>query len=157
MRFKLSSEKDPIMPMRPKRPCSHPGCRELTDKGKCEAHQVQQRQQSQSRRDNAHLHLYSTQWKKVRAIVLRGKPLCVECGKLGRLTIATVCDHIIPHKGDMGLFYDYGNLQGLCTHCHAVKTATDDGAFGNSTGKPKVSKACGVDGLPLDPGHHWRT
>jgi len=89
--------------------------------------------------------------------VLRGKPLCVECGKLGRLTIATVCDHIIPHKGDMGLFYDYGNLQGLCTHCHAVKTATDDGAFGNSTGKPKVSKACGVDGLPLDPGHHWRT
>jgi len=145
-----------MSPIKPKRPCTHPGCPELVDSGRCEKHRVQQRLQSQSRRDNAHLHLYSTEWKKIRARKLREDPLCAECEKQGRLVLATVCDHIVPHKGDLTLFYDYDNLQGLCTRCHAVKTATCDGAFGNPTAKGKVSKACGVDGLPTDRNHHWR-
>ena len=144
------------MPVRPKRPCTHPGCRALTDGGRCEAHQKEQRQQSQSRRDNQHLHLYSTQWKKIRAMVSRDRPLCTECEKQGRLVVATTCDHIIPHKGDLTLFYDQDNLQGLCVSCHSRKTAADDGGYGNAKGKAKVGQACGVDGVPMDRGHHWR-
>ena len=47
-------------------------------------------------------------------MVLREQPLCVECQKIGRLTVATVLDHITPHKGDMDLFYRRDNLQQLC-------------------------------------------
>jgi 5-methylcytosine-specific restriction endonuclease McrA len=32
--------------------------------------------------------------------------------------LATVADHVIPHKGDESLFWDAGNLQGLCKRCH---------------------------------------
>jgi len=36
----------------------------------------------------------------------------------GTITIATVADHIIPHKGDEVLFWDEINLQGLCKEHH---------------------------------------
>ena len=31
---------------------------------------------------------------------------------------ATLVDHIIPHKGDQALFWDWRNWQSLCTPCH---------------------------------------
>ncbi|WP_085981300.1 MULTISPECIES: HNH endonuclease signature motif containing protein [unclassified Paenibacillus] len=47
----------------------------------------------------------------------------------GKLEPATVVDHITPHKGDMGLFWDQGNWQPLCATCHSIKTAKEDGGF----------------------------
>jgi shikimate kinase len=38
----------------------------------------------------------------------------VACGE-----VATVVDHIKPHRGDQALFWDKNNWQPLCTHCHA--------------------------------------
>ena len=49
---------------------------------------------------------YDARWRKARALVLQRNPLCAECGKAGRLTPATVVDHIIPHRGDKALFWD---------------------------------------------------
>jgi len=43
---------------------------------------------------------------------------------------ATLVDHIIPHRGDNNLFWDEDNWQALCTECHAIKTAKEDGGFG---------------------------
>lgn len=40
--------------------------------------------------------------------------------------MATVVDHIIPHRGDQKLFWDRGNWQPLCEHHHNVKTMTED-------------------------------
>jgi 5-methylcytosine-specific restriction protein A len=40
-------------------------------------------------------------------------------------------DHIVPHKGDMRLFWDPRNHQGLCERCHNSKTAREDGGFGH--------------------------
>lgn len=40
-------------------------------------------------------------------------------------------DHITPHKGDRGLFWDRNNWQALCKTCHDTKTAAEDGGFGN--------------------------
>jgi 5-methylcytosine-specific restriction endonuclease McrA len=34
------------------------------------------------------------------------------------VTPATICDHIIAHKGDEDLFWDADNLQSLCKPCH---------------------------------------
>lgn len=57
-------------------------------------------------------------------------PFCVECQREGSLEMATVVDHIVPHKGDMDLFWDSNNWQGLCKRHHDKKTATQDGGFG---------------------------
>jgi 5-methylcytosine-specific restriction protein A len=44
-------------------------------------------------------------------------------------------DHIIPHGGDMRLFWNRGNWAALCQSCHSRKTAKQDGGFGNPRGK----------------------
>jgi 5-methylcytosine-specific restriction protein A len=58
-------------------------------------------------------------------------PLCVHCMKADRITASTVVDHIKPHKGNKVLFWDQTNWQALCSSCHGIKTARDDGGFGN--------------------------
>jgi 5-methylcytosine-specific restriction enzyme A len=51
-------------------------------------------------------------------------PLCVACeAEDGRCVAATVVDHIVPHRGDMELFWDVTNWQSLCEHHHNAKTA----------------------------------
>jgi len=40
--------------------------------------------------------------------------------------MATVVDHITPHKGDNDLFWDRANWQSLCESCHNRKTAAED-------------------------------
>jgi len=62
---------------------------------------------------------------------LKCNPLCVECKKQGKITPATVVDHIVPHKGDQEKFWDPNNHQSLCDTCHNRKTAKEDGGFGN--------------------------
>ena len=49
-------------------------------------------------------------------------PLCAECQRHGRVTAATVVDHIIPHRGNMELFWDRDNWDSLCAPCHNKKT-----------------------------------
>jgi 5-methylcytosine-specific restriction protein A len=45
---------------------------------------------------------------------------------------ATEVDHIVPHKGDMDLFWDRGNWRAMSKPCHAAKTVREDGGFGRS-------------------------
>jgi 5-methylcytosine-specific restriction protein A len=51
--------------------------------------------------------------------------------KDGKVTPATVVDHIIPHKGNHELFWDAKNHQPLCKRHHDIKTCKEDGGFGN--------------------------
>ena len=57
---------------------------------------------------------------------LKENPFCVKCYEEGHITMATVVDHIKPHRGDKKLFWDRGNWQPLCEHHHNVKTMTED-------------------------------
>jgi 5-methylcytosine-specific restriction protein A len=50
-------------------------------------------------------------------------PLCVDCKTADLLTAANVVDHIVPHRGDMNLFWSEDNWQPLCKRCHDLKTA----------------------------------
>jgi 5-methylcytosine-specific restriction enzyme A len=45
-----------------------------------------------------------------------------------------VVDHIIPHRGDMTLFWNRKNWQAMSKTCHDKKTATQDGGFGQRPG-----------------------
>lgn len=77
---------------------------------------------------------YGYRWQQARAGYLAKHPLCVICKAKGLIEPATDLDHIIPHKGDMELFWDRTNWQGLCGSCHSEKTAKEDGGFGNPRG-----------------------
>ncbi len=77
---------------------------------------------------------YGYKWRKARERYFRRSPLCVECAKHGWVTEATDLDHIIPHKGNMTLFWDESNWQGLCHSHHSEKTSREDGGFANPTG-----------------------
>lgn len=67
---------------------------------------------------------YNYRWQKFRESFLRKNPLCVACRKAGIVKEATEVDHIVPHRGDMKLFWDTkNNVQGLCKNHHSAKTA----------------------------------
>ena len=63
-------------------------------------------------------------WRTLRSHVLQSEPLCRECNKQGRVTAATMVDHIQPVTAG-GPFYDWDNLQPLCDSCHARKSARE--------------------------------
>lgn len=68
----------------------------------------------------------SAAWRKVSKLYKMANPLCVECKKEGRVTVATKTDHIIPLiqiLADKGNPFSYSNLQSLCEHHNAIKTA----------------------------------
>jgi len=65
---------------------------------------------------------YTARWRAWRAQVLSRNPFCVDCQRLGRTTIATEIDHVVPHRGDLARFWDPTNVQGLCATCHGQKT-----------------------------------
>ena len=73
---------------------------------------------------------YDSRWRAARKRYLSAHPLCVAFLEIGRPRVATVVDHVVPHKGDDRLFWDESNWQSLCRHCHAVKTAKSDGRWG---------------------------
>ena len=136
------------MPQRAKRPCRHPGCPNTHRNvgGYCDVH-VRQARAYDEYRPSRSKRGYTRRWYRARAHFLAENPLCVECLKEDRTTAATVVDHIIPHKGDMRLFWDRSKWQSLCKPHHDAKTARETrgrveipGAI--ATGNPDVgSKA----------------
>ena len=62
---------------------------------------------------------YGYKWQRARERFLSLNPLCVYCERNNRVTVATVVDHIIPHKGDQALFWDESQWQSLCASCHS--------------------------------------
>ncbi|UYE89842.1 holin [Burkholderia phage PhiBt-E264.1] len=80
---------------------------------------------------------YGYEWQQLRAAHLAVRPHCVYClralGMAGWLPadvvlecaargivepIGTICDHIIPHRGDRRLLLDPANIQTLCKPHH---------------------------------------
>src|SRR5438105_1772646 len=89
---------------------------------------------------------YNARWRRRRREQLTRHPLCAMCQLEGRITAATVADHIEPHRGDPVKFE--GPIQSLCKFHHDAhkqrlekRNVTDFGSF--------------ADGWPRDPGHLW--
>jgi 5-methylcytosine-specific restriction endonuclease McrA len=66
---------------------------------------------------------YTYEWQQESKAHLCEHPLCAECHRKGRVTAASLVDHITPHRGDASLFWDRKNWQSLCDPCHREKTA----------------------------------
>lgn len=98
------------------KPCKHPNCNELVNNGAyCNKHKPKALPVKEWNR------LYNTtRWKSARYHFLLSHTDCIVCGKS-----ATEVDHIIPHRGDIALFWDSNNWQPLCNSCHSAKTAKE--------------------------------
>ena len=86
-------------------------------------------------------------WRRLSRTFLAAHPLCGMCEQVGKVTLATLVDHIVPHRGDVTKFWDHANWQSLCTSCHSGAKREFE-----NTGR---IRGCDIDGVPLDPGHHW--
>lgn len=116
------------MPRKPKRPCSAPGCRELTGRRYCETHARQEAARYEKyQRDPATRKRYGKAWRSIRNRYIAGHPLCERCGKSGRLTPADEVHHIKPLSA--GGSHGEDNLMSLCTSCHSEISAREGGRW----------------------------
>jgi 5-methylcytosine-specific restriction enzyme A len=73
-------------------------------------------------------------------------PLCVMCEADGRITLAQICDHIKPHRGNEELFYA-GPFQSLCKlHHDSTKQRME---------KKNIEIGGDLNGNPTDKNSHW--
>lgn len=71
---------------------------------------------------------YGGRWQRYRLRFLAEHPLCAMCEAEGRVTPATVVDHITPHHGDQRLFWDPANHQALCKPHHDGEKQREEAA-----------------------------
>ena len=89
---------------------------------------------------------YTKRWRRAALRYLKHHSTCAMLGVDAKCAgLATCVDHVIPHKGDLRLFWDKRNWQGLCRPCHSRKTRREQ------LQAPKSLKV-GLDGTP----RHWQ-
>lgn len=103
----------------------------------------------QNQRESSSKRGYGYRWQKARESYLKKHPLCVDCSRRGYVVAADVVDHIVPHRGDMKLFWDSDNWQSLCTNCHS--------SFKQRLESSGLSAGCDISGVPIDKNHHWNS
>lgn len=107
-------------------------------------------------RGNANERGYTYRWQKASKAYLKQNPVCVLHLAKGEVVAWTICketgkrdglvvDHIIPHRGDMAVFWDRSNWQTLCKPCHDLKTARYDVNY-NPMQERKRIVVCGEPG-----------
>ena len=118
--------------------CKKSGCGRAAVPGKdyCEKHlNSQQAQQSRKifteRRKSRQWHnLYqSAEWRRRSRDFLKRYPICFICG-----APSTITDHIVPHRGDLSLFWNENNWQPMCQRCHSRKTMKENNNFHREKG-----------------------
>lgn len=84
---------------------------------------------------------WTARWRSIAKQQMVLEPLCRMCAQAGRVTAASICDHVQPHRGDENLFW-YGERQSLCKTCH-------DGAKQSIERGGRRRGPIGLDGYPI--------
>lgn len=111
------------MPNSSRHPCSYGPCQRLTHEARCDLHRTAGYKPRSAEGKTRQKMYNTTSWRVVRKVHLVNNPLCVQCKKESKVALATVVDHIVPHRGDQALFDDIVNYQSLCKRHHDQKTA----------------------------------
>ncbi len=108
-------------------PCGQPGCSAVVPRGAryCDVHLKARRKADDDRRGSSTERGYDQTWRRVRAAHLSRHPLCVLCQAEGRLTPATVVDHIISINERPDLRLDSSNHRAMCKRHHDQRTGRD--------------------------------
>jgi len=69
------------------------------------------------------------------------------CLKQGKPVRATIVDHITPHRGDPGLFWNPKNWQSLCKQHHDSTKQREE--------KSNILMGINRSGRPTHPNHPW--
>lgn len=122
-----------VVPRKPKRPCSFPGCPNLTDGRFCEEHQKQENKRYEKYdRDPAVRRRYGRAWKRIRDSYVAQHPFCEQCYDKGVLVETEEVHHKKPLS--QGGTHDRSNLIALCKECHA-RIHAESGERWNGTKK----------------------
>ena len=118
-----------VMPQRLSRLCRNRLCKAThrNANGYCDAHQVDAQQIKSSRAGKFSKWYTTPRWRSIRSQQLSAEPLCAYCVKAGRVTQATVCDHVEPHRGDELKFWGEP-FQSLCQTCHSSTKQREEAA-----------------------------
>jgi 5-methylcytosine-specific restriction enzyme A len=84
--------------------------------GRCSAHQ----REAWGKRADVPERIRGRRGQALRQELFRRQPLCVECERQGRVSLAVVRDHIVPLAEGGKDTED--NAQGLCNPCHDEKS-----------------------------------
>lgn len=87
--------------------------------GRCERHP----REAWAKKPTAVKRITGRRLQAMRARLFTANPLCVECERQGRVTLATQRDHIVSLEE--GGLDDDTNEQGLCDECHEVKSQAE--------------------------------
>lgn len=100
------------------KPCNKPGCGVLVRDGsaRCDKHKPQ----AWAKKPTPTKRITGRKLQALRVELFRSNPLCVECERQGRVTLATQRDHI--QSLAEGGADDGDNVQGLCQPCHDTKS-----------------------------------
>ena len=115
------------------KPCARVGCGVLVPAGtgRCEDHALADLRAQRAAVDAARAGrpsrrwYASSRWKRKRAAQMRAEPLCRYCLEGGVTRLASVADHVQPHREDAGLFWG-GALQSLCVPCHSGRKQREE-------------------------------
>lgn len=77
-------------------------------------------ERQRSRREDIRFY-QSPAWRKLRALKLSIDPLCEDCLKQGRTTVAVEVHHVEKRKLRPDLALSLENLASLCVPCHNMK------------------------------------
>ncbi len=116
------------MPIKPKRPCSKPGCPELTTRRFCDKHQAEgeterteaaKHYDKYKRDQQARMFYKSRAWQAARLrALIRDNFLCQDCIKDNRITQADTVHHRVEISRDWSKRLQLSNLVSLCASCH---------------------------------------
>ncbi|WP_395026584.1 HNH endonuclease [Comamonas odontotermitis] len=109
------------MPTAAPRPCSHPGCGVLVSDGtgRCAKHPKVQ----WSKKVTAAKRITGRRLQQLRKELFEREPLCRPCFRAGRVTLATMRDHIIALEE--GGLDEESNVQPICADCHDAKSEAE--------------------------------
>lgn len=106
------------MPRKPKKPCAHPGCPNLTEGRYCEEHAKEEAKRYEKfSRDPQTRKRYGRVWSRIRTSYAKEHPFCELCFKKGILVPVEEVHHILPLAE--GGTHSRDNLMSLCKSCHA--------------------------------------
>ena len=94
------------------------------------------------------LFMNSGQWKRIRQQYRGAHPLCERCLAQGRTTLATETHHRVNCGNDPDLQTAWGNLEALCSPCHAEHHAPE-----KAEQRGGYSKVIDSEGYPISPSH----
>lgn len=110
---------------------------------------------------NYHKLLSHSRWRELRQRYLASHPLCEECERQGKTTLATCVHHIRPVESQATpalmeqAAYDIHNLEALCDHCHEerhkgcnrAKSKAQTKLAAKQTAEAFMARWCKQDGL----------